>query len=672
MLPRPKLLRSPVSWAGMRFRDRVAHQDAIRGKVPKGTAGEALLAKQGEACSTCKDRRTRFRKDAGRLLKKRMKDYRAAAAKAAGSHYARKVFEREKLVRADRPSKDELRVPRAKKAAGKEEEKEEEEGSEERFSVEPEDREEESDFDEDPPDEGEDKEAKEKKEEKKEPKRAKSEEREETPREAREAIAITGSTSTAMQRMLARGLEETNRVNLTVVGKKLEIRFNKLKTEMLTDEETADLEKEIEAFEAEQERLLEERERLQAQRTTVVREEPKGRNDQGVHDSRYKRAVAGGTSHWKAWKEEKGRRRAQEYRKSGVGERARERIKADRRWHARHDRKLKDSDFVDNQQEDADIDTEVIDAEGNEAQAEPRREFRPLTRAERNSDRVDADDEEELYEKERERKERPKADGRYSADPDVAAEQRKKRNQKRNARRNALKRKLGSEWDPGHKKRNKRQRHQEEDEEEDADYDDHRDPRGDDPEDPDESGEGAVHQSVHSFETVVEAASLSASPGAAAVAAVEVNFDTGAAVTVLPEKYVTQPKDNGVRYKTASGEALRDQGKAEVTGILPGGRGATITGRGAGVHRVLLSGAQACKTHFAFLRGTGGLLVPKGSAFAKEADELLRKLAWKHKGVATKMQVKNGIYVFPLEDGKKGGLKGEGRGQDGLGFTGQP
>ena len=150
---------------------------------------------------------------------------------------------------------------------------------------------------------------------------------------------------------------------------------------------------------------------------------------------------------------------------------------AEGRWHARHDRRLKDSDFVDNQQEDADIDTEVIDAEGNEAQAESRREFRPLTRAERNSDRVDADDEEELYEKERERKERPKADGRYSADPDVAAEQRKKRNQKRNARRNALKRKLGSEWDPGHKKRNKRQRHQEKDEEEDADYDDYRLPR---------------------------------------------------------------------------------------------------------------------------------------------------------------------------------------------------
>ena len=178
---------------------------------------------------------------------------------------------------------------------------------------------------------------------------------------------------------------------------------------------------------------MEERERLQAQRPTVVREEPKGRKDQGVHDSRYRRAVAGGASHWKAWKEEKGRRRAQEHRRSGVGERARERIKADSRWHARHDRKLKDSDFVDNQQEDADIDTEVIDAEGNEAQAESRREFRPLTRAERNSDRVDADDEEELYEKERERKERPKADGRYSADPEVAAEQRKKRNQKRNA-----------------------------------------------------------------------------------------------------------------------------------------------------------------------------------------------------------------------------------------------
>ena len=318
------------------------------------------------------------------------------------------------------------------------------------------------------------------------------------------------------------------------------------------------------------------------------------------------------------------------------------------------------SDFVDNQKEDADIDTEIIDAEGNEAQAESKREFRPLTRAERNSNRVDENDEEE---------ERPKAEGRYSADPEVAADQRKKRNQKRNQRRNALKRKLGSDWDPNHKKRRK-QRHQEEEEEEAADYDDYRDPRGDGPEDPEGTGEGAVHQSVHSFETLADAASLSASPGAAAVAAIEVNFDTGAAVTVLPERYVTQPRDNGVRYKTASGEALKDQGKAEVTGILPGGRGATITGRGAGVHRVLLSGAQACKTHFAFLHGTGGLLVPKGSAFAKEADELLRKLAWKHKGVATKMQVRNGIYVFPLEDGKKGGLKGESKGQDGLGFTG--
>ena len=131
----------------------MAHQDAIRGKSPKGTVGEALLVKQGEACSTCKDRRTRFRKDAGRLLKKRMKDYRAAAAKAAGSHYARKVFERENLVRADRPNRDELRIPRAKKTEDKEEaKKEEEESSEERFSVEPEDNEEESDFDEDPPD----------------------------------------------------------------------------------------------------------------------------------------------------------------------------------------------------------------------------------------------------------------------------------------------------------------------------------------------------------------------------------------------------------------------------------------------------------------------------------------------------------------------------------------
>ena len=281
----------------MRFRDRVAHQDAIRGRGPKGTVGEALLTKQGEACSTCRDRRTRFRKNAGELLKKRMKRYKAAAAKAAGFHYARKVLEREQLVRADRPNKDELRVARAKKAEAEEKEEKEESDQEEKLSVEPEgeeesdaeDQEEESGFEDDPPGDGG---AKEKKEKEEKPGRAKSEEREENPREAREAIAITGSTSTAMQRMLAQGLAETNRVNLTVVEKKLEIRRNKLKTSLSSDEETADLEEEIKALEAEREKLLQERERLQVQRTTVVREEPKDKKDQKVHDSRYKRAVA--------------------------------------------------------------------------------------------------------------------------------------------------------------------------------------------------------------------------------------------------------------------------------------------------------------------------------------------------------------------------------------------
>ena len=152
-----------------------------------------------------------------------MKRYKAAAAKAAGFHYARKVLEREQLVRADRPNKDELRVARAKKA---EAEEKEESDQEEKLSVEPEgeeesdaeDQEEESGFEDDPPGDGG---AKEKKEKEEKPGRAKNEEREENPREAREAIAITGSTSTAMQRMLAQGLAETNRVNLTVVEKKL-------------------------------------------------------------------------------------------------------------------------------------------------------------------------------------------------------------------------------------------------------------------------------------------------------------------------------------------------------------------------------------------------------------------------------------------------------------------
>ncbi|CAE7344151.1 unnamed protein product [Symbiodinium natans] len=567
---KPKLLRSPASWAGMRFRERVAHQDAIRDKKPRGTVGESLLKKQGEACSTCVSRRLKFRSKASLLLKKRMKEYKAAAAKAAGSHYARKVFEREKLVRADRPSKAELRSAK-----------------------------DESDFEDDPPSEG--------------PEEPKKEEKKKPPKQeegTEGATAITASTSSSMQRMLASGLMETNRANLAVLDQRIATKREKLEGRGSDPE----LEAEIASLEDERKRLKEERERLRAQQAGVKKKEPEHRRDQSVHDVRYKRQVEKGDSHWKAWRAEKGRRRAQEHRRSGVGERAKERIEADKKWHARHDVKVKKGDFRDNQKEEVDgIDTEVIHSDGTEAKPERRKDYRPLTKAERTSHRVDADDEEELYRKELEKQERPKATGRYSADPSIAAEQKKKRNQKRNQRRNKLKRKLG----------------------------------GEDPEDP---GEGGVHQSVHSFETV-DAASLGASPG---VASVEVNFDTGAAVTVLPEKYVTQPKDNGVRYKTASGEALKDQGKAEVTGTLSGGRGATITGRGAGVHRILLSGAQACKTHFAFLHGTGGLLVPKGTAFAKEADEALRQLAWKHKGVGTKMQVKNGIYVFPLQDEKKG------------------
>ena len=148
---KPKLLRSPASWAGMGFRERVAHQDAIRDKKPRGTVGESLLKKQGEACSTCGSRRLKFRSKASLLLKKRMKEYKAAAAKAAGSHYATKVFEREKLVRADRPSKAELRSAKvAEKVKPKEEEAAGEE-EEDKFSLEPESSEDESDFEDDPP-----------------------------------------------------------------------------------------------------------------------------------------------------------------------------------------------------------------------------------------------------------------------------------------------------------------------------------------------------------------------------------------------------------------------------------------------------------------------------------------------------------------------------------------
>jgi hypothetical protein len=78
---------------------------------------------------------------------------------------------------------------------------------------------------------------------------------------------------------------------------------------------------------------------------------------------------------------------------------------------------------------------------------------------------------------------------------------------------------------------------------------------------------------------------------------VEVNFDTGAAVTVIPLEYGTGNEVvSEAKYRTASGDAIKDAGPCTLKGRLRNGTDTELTGRLAPVHRILASGTEVCKT----------------------------------------------------------------------------
>ena len=82
-------------------------------------------------------------------------------------------------------------------------------------------------------------------------------------------------------------------------------------------------------------------------------------------------------------------------------------------------------------------------------------------------------------------------------------------------------------------------------------------------------------------------------------------------MTVLPR--VSRWIENGVKYKTASGEALCDQGEAVITGILPGG------------HKRLSTAVVACAYPFEWCPGVqDAVCVPARhrQAFGPEASRV--------------------------------------------------
>ena len=136
-----------------------------------------------------------------------------------------------------------------------------------------------------------------------------------------------------------------------------------------------------------------------------------------------------------------------------------------------------------------------------------------------------------------------------------------------------------------------------------------------------------------------------------------VNFDTGAAITAVPQHLVekgllrSDRKSSSTSYKTASGELLEDQGGVLVEGYDQHCRGRSIQGRLVDVHRTLVSGAAVTRKNTVILSDEGGSIVPKDSKIAQELREHLEMLKGKYPKEAaqiTEMYVHKGIYVFDL------------------------
>ena len=138
----------------------------------------------------------------------------------------------------------------------------------------------------------------------------------------------------------------------------------------------------------------------------------------------------------------------------------------------------------------------------------------------------------------------------------------------------------------------------------------------------------------------------------------KINYDTGAAVTGIPEQYaIPGAKGNGDKFTTASGELVEDQGGLRIQAVDENGRMARISGRIAKVHKILCSAsrcAQAGKN--GWVTDGGGYLIPDDSALSHKIKKLIDVEAAKPYNQLIPVYQENGVYNFYVKMGK--GIKG--------------
>ena len=445
------------------------------------------------------------------------------------------------------------------------------------------------------------------------------------------ADATSMSSSTVMQNLLHGNLLGGLMADRSRLQKRLEELKRLSENEKNEDdyEEMLNIEVELESI-LEKITKLKERGRAKAAPKVVA-----GRLDQSTHDARYRAAIAEGVSHARAWKEEKGRRRAAEQRRKGTKERAKLNVQMQRDWaehFATRPGRKEDTAKVDA------METVVVDSQGKEIDPSAATALVavPLTGKEKRYYRQEGEEELKLK---KEKEEKPR-------DP----EKRRKINEKRAMRRKRLAQKHKGK---GKGEKRKATAAPEEDEDENENEDEEDDSWGNwkSPKDP--PGDAAA---VASVEVSMATNAVSASGGrehGPQDQRVEVNFDSGAAVTVVPMKYgrgTEKPREE-MKFKTASGQNIPDYGPIRLKGTTSSGNSATLCGRLADVHRVLGSASDICRSHYAVLGEGGGYLIPKGNEFGKDFDAMMKRLLRKHKGdptKATRLHVRRGVYVFDL------------------------
>ena len=108
---------------------------------------------------------------------------------------------------------------------------------------------------------------------------------------------------------------------------------------------------------------------------------------------------------------------------------------------------------------------------------------------------------------------------------------------------------------------------------------------------------------------------------------ITVAFDTGAAVTTVPEKMAEFIREDGSeqRYRTASGELITDKGSTCLLGQDERYNNKVIRGRVTEVRKTLASGSAVCKSNMVMLNESGGEIIPKNSHIAKHLERELEK-----------------------------------------------